>query len=86
MRPLCLSTSARRRLVDVLLLTPLAVRAQIVEHKLAASDGSKADRFGVSVAVSGDVAIVGAHWDEDNGLVSGSAYVFGGAGGQWVEA
>jgi hypothetical protein len=50
-----------------------------VETKLLASDGAAADEFGSSVAVSGDVAVVGAHYDDnENGGSAGSAYVFGG--------
>ena len=44
--------------------------------KLLASDGAMDDQFGRSVAVSGDIAIIGAHFDDDNGVNSGSAYVF----------
>jgi len=45
-------------------------------HKLNASDASNGDRFGFSVAVSGNLAIVGSYRDDDNGSNSGSAYVF----------
>ncbi len=34
--------------------------------KLLASDGASGDRFGLSVAVSGDTVVVGAWRDEDN--------------------
>ena len=44
--------------------------------KLTASDGEAGDRFGVSVSVSGNIAIIGAYRDEDAGESSGSAYVF----------
>jgi len=44
--------------------------------KLMASDGAQADYFGISVAISGDRALVGAPWDDDRGSRSGSAYVF----------
>ena len=48
--------------------------------KLLASDGATADQFGYSVSISGspgnEVAIVGASRDGDNGLNSGSAYVY----------
>ncbi len=54
--------------------------------KLFATDGEPDDRFGESVSVFGDKALVGAPQDQDNGLFSGSAYVFDGAGGVWVEA
>ena len=44
--------------------------------KLIASDGTAGDQFGFSVSVWGDLAIVGAHHDDDDGDRSGSAYVF----------
>gem|GEM_PF-930337 len=43
--------------------------------KLTASDAAAEDYFG-SVDISGNIAIVGAHWDDDNGSTSGSAYLF----------
>ena len=46
------------------------------EDKLIPSDGWQFDRFGHSVAVSGDVAVVGAPYDDHNGPETGSAYVF----------
>ena len=46
-------------------------------HKLTASDGAESDYFGYSVAISGNYAIVGANGDDnDNGIDSGSAYIF----------
>ncbi len=44
--------------------------------KINAEDATAFDNFGVSVALSGDTAIVGAHGDDDAGGESGSAYVF----------
>jgi hypothetical protein len=44
--------------------------------KLTAFDGADVDVFGASVAVSGDIALVGARLDNDNGDDSGSAYVY----------
>ena len=44
--------------------------------KLTASDGAAGDRFGRSVAMFGNTVIVGARQDADNGLFSGSAYLF----------
>ena len=44
-------------------------------HKLLASDGTEFDFFGTSVAVSGNLAVIGALNDDDNGFSSGSAYV-----------
>jgi hypothetical protein len=48
------------------------------ETKLLASDGAKFDKFGLSVAVSGTVATVGAFWWEDASGVTdmGAAYQF----------
>jgi FG-GAP repeat len=55
------------------------------QQKLTASDGAVGDSFGVSVAVDGDTAVVGAHLDDDAGLRSGSAYVFVRSGSSWTE-
>jgi hypothetical protein len=45
--------------------------------KLQASDAEAGDSFGLySVSISGDYVIVGALGDDDNGDLSGSAYVF----------
>ena len=52
--------------------------AQIAE--ILPNDGAVGDEFGVSVAISGATAIVGAFLDDDNGGNSGSAYLFDAAG------
>ena len=44
--------------------------------KLIASDGAASDFFGYAVALSGDTALVGSPYDDDDGSYSGSAYVF----------
>jgi outer membrane protein assembly factor BamB len=44
--------------------------------KLNASDAELNDLFGVSVAIYGTTAIVGASWDDDAGPLTGSAYLF----------
>ena len=44
--------------------------------KLTASDGTSGDEFGISVAVSGNTVVIGAHLDDDKGDKSGSAYFF----------
>ena len=59
--------------------------AWVEEAKLTASDAAAGDSFGVSVAVVGDLAVVGANLDDDNGNASGSAYVFRYDGTAWVE-
>ena len=53
--------------------------------KLTASDAAAFDRFGFSVSVSGDTAVVGAVFDDDAGSGSGSAYIFERSGTVWTE-
>jgi len=55
------------------------------EAKLTASDGQAGDRFGGSVSMDGDYAIIGAYYDDDNGSNSGSAYIFKRDGASWSE-
>ena len=55
------------------------------ESKLLPSDGATNDRFGFSVSISGDTVVVGAHWNDDNGPDSGSAYIFVRSGATWSE-
>ena len=59
----------------------------IEEAKLFAADGGEGDQFGYSVAVSGDTALIGVRFDDDdvNGLESGSAYVFTRSGTTWSQ-
>jgi len=57
----------------------------LFDAKILASDGAIDDRFGRSVSISGDVAVVGAIWDDDNGIDSGSAYVYRYDGTTWIE-
>jgi hypothetical protein len=44
--------------------------------KLTAFDGVESDFFGYSIGVSNDKIVVGAVWDDDNGSMSGSVYVY----------
>ncbi len=46
------------------------------KEKLTASDGAEDDAFGTSVSVYNNTAVIGAVYDDDNGINSGSAYVF----------
>ena len=55
------------------------------QQKLTASDGAREDCFGSSVSISGDTAVIGAHADDDNGSISGSAYVYVRSNGVWSE-
>ena len=49
------------------------------------SDGAFGDGFGFSVAISGSIAVIGAPAHDENGINSGSAYVFRFDGFEWVE-
>jgi hypothetical protein len=55
------------------------------EAKLTASDAAPNDSFGHAVAISGDVAVVGAYLDDDLGGSSGSVHVFERDGTTWSE-
>ena len=44
--------------------------------KLTATDGEAYDSFGISVAINGDTAVIGAHGDDGASPESGSVYVF----------
>ena len=57
----------------------------IQPKKLTASDGEEFDRFGKSVSVSGDTALIGAYENDDAGSNSGSAYVFTRSGDVWIQ-
>ncbi len=73
-----------------MLMVSATVSGQILNEsaKLLPADGAANDIFGGSASVSGDVAVVSAAYDDDNGTDSGSAYVFRwnpGAPGSWVQ-
>lgn len=55
------------------------------QKKLVASDGAAGDRFGESVSVSGDYALVGSSYDDDRGADSGAAYIFKREGTTWTQ-
>ena len=49
---------------------------QSTEAKITASDGAADDRFGYSVSAGSGRIVVGSPYDDDNGDLSGSAYIF----------
>ena len=56
------------------------------QAKLLANDGETVDKFGHSVSVSGDTAIIGSYEADGNGTNSGAAYVFSRDGsGSWTQ-
>jgi hypothetical protein len=60
--------------------------AWVLEQELLASDGGNPDQFGFSVALEGDVALIGA-WQKpiEGSVAQGAAYVFRRSGTSWSE-
>ena len=62
------------------------------QQKIVASDRAAGDNFGMSVSISGDFAIVGAHAEDDDAAGgnsapdAGSAYIFKRSGNTWTQA
>jgi hypothetical protein len=52
--------------------------------KCSAPDAATGDRFGDAVAIDGNVAVMGAPHDDENGNLSGSVYFFHFDGAEWV--
>jgi hypothetical protein len=77
-------TSVASALFVLAVLAPRGL-AQCEEAKLVASDGTRRDRFGWSVSICGDTALMGAYTDDDAGISAGSAYVFDRTGSAWTE-
>jgi hypothetical protein len=79
-------TLAQRSMTVMLCLTSAIVAVgQCEVDKLTPSDGAADDRFGFSVAVDGDVAVIGAYGDDDLGRGAGAAYVFERFGATWAQ-
>ena len=57
----------------------------VEEAKLAASDPEPTANFGSSVAIRGDLAVVGSYRDDDFGIDLGSVYVFRRIQGVWQQ-
>ena len=56
------------------------------DHKLTASDGAADERFGNSVSISGNYAVIGAHWAFiGSNSYQGSAYIFHRDGTSWTQ-
>lgn len=55
------------------------------ESELIPVDGYNEDKFGYSVSLSGNRALVGAYLDDDNGVDSGSVYIFDFDGDSWIQ-
>jgi hypothetical protein len=61
------------------------LRVWTEQAKLLPESGATFDSFGESIDMSGDVVVIGAPRDDDNGSDSGSVFVFTRAGAQWDE-
>jgi hypothetical protein len=61
---------------------PAAAGRAFQQAKLTASDGARGDIFGVSVAISGSTAVVGASFENAK---TGAAYVFVRSGAAWSQ-
>ena len=57
----------------------------IEQAKLVASDREEEDRFGTSVAITSNFAVVGASGEDTGGENAGAAYVYAREGETWVE-
>ncbi|MGQ0801789.1 MAG: FG-GAP repeat protein [Pseudomarimonas sp.] len=56
------------------------------QAKLTAGDGTTSDRLGLSVALSGSTALVGAHFDDiGTNENQGSSYVYSRSGSSWTQ-
>jgi len=55
------------------------------QAKLTASDAAAGDFFGLSVSTNGDYAVIGAYRNNDDGQISGSAYIFIRDDADWTE-
>lgn len=55
------------------------------QAKLLPSDGEAEEQFGSDSALDGDTAFIGAFYDDDNGVHSGSVYVFTRSGTTWTQ-
>ena len=73
-----------KNLISVLVLFLVVGVSYAAEVKLTPSDGAAEDRFGISVSISGDYAVVGTLEDADRNY-SGSAYVFVRSGNNWTQ-
>jgi len=60
--------------------------AWIEKTRLLPADGDEHDRFGTSISLYEDYVLIGASDDDENGQLSGSAYMFMRNGDTWTES
>jgi|GEM_PF-4699495 len=56
-----------------------------IEHELTPSDGAIFDLFGYDVAIENNIVVVGAPCENENGVKSGSIYIYEWDGSTWSE-
>ena len=76
-----LETVALTTAVMVIAFTLPVVAGEEI-HEFLPADGAAGDLFGKRVSLHGGLALVGAPGDDDNGVDSGSAYLFDAVTGQ----
>lgn len=84
-----LHTSPLRFALAVITLTAIVALPAVAQtihedNKIQPNDGTEGDQFGESIAICGTTALVGAPSDDDNGGLSGSAYLFDMTTGQQI--
>ena len=75
-RTRCRTGQAVVLVLSMIAALPAGGQTVYEDIKLVSNNASPGDSFGVSVAISGTTAVVGANNDDDAGLNSGSAYLF----------
>ena len=65
--------------------TPTTASPFDFHQKIIPPDGASNDNFGGSVALDGDYALIGSRFDDDNGIESGSAYLFDANSGEQLQ-
>jgi len=75
----CLSQTTRIFLAAIAstIIAPPTI-AQVIneDSKILVNDGQTGDQFGHAIATYSGLAVAGANTDDDNGIHSGSAYLF----------
>ena len=62
-----------------------AALAHLETAKLFPPDANTGDSFGASVAIDGNIAVIGAYLNDSNGSDCGAVYVYELSGSQWTE-
>jgi len=65
-------------------VVPIPAHGQCERAKLTGDDGAAGDRFGFSVGLGNDIAMVGAPWHDRDYDTSGGVYVFERFAGEWL--